>query len=388
MKTELYIHIPFCVKKCNYCDFLSFSSNENDRSRYVDAVLRQIEEESSNLCLSGNVPEISSIYMGGGTPSVLGAEEISRIMSKVFTCFNVDSDSENTIEVNPGTIELCKLKELKNAGFNRISIGMQSTKNETLRMLGRIHTYDEFYQNYVNSREAGFDNINIDVMMGLPEQSLDEVMSTVSDVISLNPEHISAYSLIIEEGTPFYKQYGNIEGPVVGEELERKMYWETVDLLASAGYSHYEISNFAKPTFESRHNSGYWKRTPYIGIGLGASSLMRQVEMDTGEKSECRIRNLTNFEDYIRNPLGKDSVTELSIEEQMDEFMFLGLRMSRGVDLDEFRKIYKTDAFVRYEKSLMKLVKEELIKIDNSFVKLTRKGVDYGNYVFSQFFLE
>lgn len=388
MKTELYIHIPFCVKKCNYCDFLSFKADEETRAQYVESLANQIKEESFAAKARDEDVTISSIYMGGGTPSVLSADEISYIMSKVYEYFCVESDSENTIEVNPKTAEICKLKSIKEAGFNRVSVGMQSADNAELKMLGRIHDFEAFEICYVNIREAGFNNVNIDVMTGLPKQTLDTLMSTTDKVVKLNPEHISAYSLIIEENTPFYETYGQIEGPVVGEELERKMYWECVKYLEEAGYGHYEISNFSKEGFHSRHNCGYWTGVPYIGVGLGASSLF----LDTGGDNKplmsgCRLRNTDNIKDYLYNPMTKVSREDINKEMMMDEFFFLGLRMMQGVDTDEFVKRFSVNPYERYKEAFAALLRDELIAKKGSRVSLTRKGTDYGNYVFSCFII-
>lgn len=388
---ELYVHIPFCVRKCNYCDFLSFACNEEVIEKYVKALITQIEEESNIAKNRGYYDKVSSIYFGGGTPSRLSGEQIKAIMSKLYECFDVADDSENTIEVNPGTVELCKLKDIRSSGFNRVSIGMQSTHNDELAMLGRIHDYDGFLECFDLVRQTGFDNVNVDVMTALPEQNEEKLKSTLDRVIKLNPEHISAYSLIIEEGTPFYEKYGELDEPVVGQELERKLYHMTADILTKAGYRQYEISNFAKEGFYSRHNSGYWDRTGYIGLGLGASSLIRiagergSLESSENISNDARIRNVSDIDKYLKNPMLKEEVTSISISEAMDEFMFLGLRKTEGVNLDAFYEEFKERAQEIYKPSIDKFIAENLVEFHNSNLKLTRKGVDYGNYVFAGF---
>lgn len=389
MKTEIYIHIPFCVKKCNYCDFLSFSMNESDRELYVAALIEQIKHRALSANEHDKALVVSSIYVGGGTPSLLSSHQLHRIMSTIYECFDVEDICENTIEVNPGTLDLCKLKEIYAIGFNRISIGMQSTFDDELKMLGRIHTYEEFTQCYVNTRKAGFNNVNIDVMVALPGQSNDRVMSTIRRVIDFEPEHISAYSLIIEEGTNFYDKYGDIEGPVVGSTVERRMYWDSTDILVASGYRHYEISNYSKSSFESKHNCGYWKRVPYVGIGLGASSLQRGVLIDNRQDSklDMRIRNTTDINEYIENPNKVEENIIISFEEAMDEYVFLGLRMSDGININDFENTFGINIYDRYGTIIDKYVREELIDVSDNKMKLTRKGIDYGNYVFSGFML-
>lgn len=380
---KLYIHIPFCVRKCNYCDFLSFALDDSAKEKYVAALLQQIEIESKIAKEKGYYHKVSSIYMGGGTPSCLTGNQIKQIMDKVYECFDIAGDSENTIEVNPGTVELCKLKEIKEAGFNRISIGMQSGDDEELKELGRIHKYSDFVECYQNARAAGFGNINVDVMTALWGQTKEKLTATLNKLIELNPEHIAAYSLIIEEDTPFYEKYGDIEGPVIGEDAERELYHMTADILHNAGYEHYEISNFSrKESLRSDHNCGYWRRIPYIGLGLGAASLIRY---DIDKTCEMRIQNTTDLEKYLNNPMLKEEETIVSKEEAMDEYMFLGLRMSDGVSPEEFADLYGENMNEIYGSAIEKLLKQKLIKTKNGRYSLTQEGIDYGNYVFSMF---
>lgn len=390
MKTELYIHIPFCVKKCNYCDFLSFSADDEAKEKYVLALIQQIEQQSHLAAMRDGNIIISSIYMGGGTPSVLSQGQIARIMQTVYRCFDISEDAEVTIEVNPKTADIYKLEAMRQSGFNRISIGLQSSIDEELKMLGRIHNYDEFEECYVNSRKSGFGNVNVDIITALPNQSLDDIMSTISKVIRLRPEHISAYSLIIEPGTPFYKEYSSIDGPVVGQKLERQMYWACTDELARYGYNHYEISNYAQVSYEGHHNSGYWKRVPYIGVGLGASSLIYEKDAQTDQlnpKVSKRFRNVSELGKYIKNPNLYEDEEYIDENDSMNEYAMLGLRMKKGIDIREFEQIFEVDFFERYKDVCNKYQKEKLIEITDDSVRLTRLGIDYGNYVFGGFLL-
>lgn len=374
-KLELYIHIPFCVKKCNYCDFLSGSYDDNIKQKYVDALICEIEKESGDY----QDYEVDTIYFGGGTPSTLQTNEITRIMSIIERCFNVGEYSEKTIEVNPGTVDLCKLNALKKSGFNRISIGMQSADEAELKMLGRIHSWEELVKCYEASRKALFDNINIDVMTALPGQDISKLDYTLDKVIALNPEHISAYSLIIEEGTKFYDLYGENDEPVVGEEMERKLYWHCVDRLNEAGYKQYEISNFAKEGFCSRHNCGYWTGVEYLGLGLGAASFVNI----NGKR--LRLRNTEDMKRYLKEPLEKLERIEVTIEDSIEEFMFLGLRMRRGVSKSEFTKRFDRNIEEIYGDDIKELVDKGLLSDKGDAIFLTDMGIDYGNYVFSRF---
>ena len=383
---ELYIHIPFCIRKCNYCDFLSFACDDSKKEAYVRALIEQINRESLDVSRDCKV---ISIYFGGGTPSVLKGEWLVDIIQEIKSDFSLSDDCEITIEVNPGTVDMDKLHKLYNAGFNRISIGMQSADDDELRMLGRIHDFAEFESCYANARMAGFSNINVDVILALPGQDEAGLDRTLDKVVALDPEHISAYSLIIEEGTPFYEKYGDIEGPVIGEELERSLYWNCIHKLEKAGYKQYEISNCAKAGYESRHNSGYWTLTAYLGFGLGASSLITNgifLKNLYGE-NEVRICNTPEFDEYLMDPCKKAEVTTLSSDESMEEYMFLGMRMRRGICEEDFERRFGVSVENVYAKIINNLICDGLVARDAGWIKLTDKGVDYGNYVFSKFLL-
>ncbi len=390
---ELYIHIPFCVKKCDYCDFLSFPADNRTQRRYVDAVQKEI------IYYGALYPDrkITTIFIGGGTPSWLDEEEIVRILHTVREAFAVEHDAEITIECNPGTATAHKLVRYREAGINRISIGLQSAHNEELALLGRIHTWEQFLKTYDLARKAGFSNINVDLMSALPGQTLETFSDTLKKVLALKPEHLSAYSLMIEEGTPFYERYredekhreaGEPTELLPDEEQEYAVTKLTQRVLMEAGYHWYEVSNFAKPGYECRHNIGYWKRADYLGIGIGAASLIDNV----------RYANVRDLEEYckeceslweelnIRKTLCS-STEPVTREEQMEEFMFLGLRMTEGVSRAEFEQYFGTTIEAVYGDVLRQLQKEGLLVKQEGRICLTERGMDVNNYVVEQFML-
>ncbi|MCR5687840.1 MAG: radical SAM family heme chaperone HemW [Lachnospiraceae bacterium] len=372
---EIYIHIPFCEKKCNYCDFLSGPADPKVRQLYVNALVNEIRERAAKI---GRGEKVTTIYFGGGTPSILETEQTGAILATLFEEFDVTDDAEITIEVNPKSAG-GKLQFLRGVGFNRVSIGMQSAHAEELELLGRIHTHDDFLKCFWGAREAGFNNISVDIMTAIPGQTEEMLAETVNTVLRLSPEHISAYSLMIEKGTPFYERFGETEGPVVGEETERRLYWMTVDMLKSHGYRHYEISNFAKPDFESRHNMGYWKREHYLGMGLGASSCMPE------DGAEVRSRNTTSIEAYLKDPLAREESSILTRDEMIEETVYLGLRMMDGVDTDDFQKKFGVTLRSLYGDTIDDLSAQGLVYEGSSSLSLTDMGIDYGNHVFAQF---
>lgn len=362
----IYVHIPFCVRKCAYCDFLSFNADLEMHNQYVNSLCKQIDVTKDNR-------PVASIYIGGGTPSVIDPELIVHILCKLKARFMILPKAEITIEVNPGTVKEDSLKKYYEAGINRLSIGLQSADDAELELLGRIHSYDDFLKTYELARSVGFNNVNVDIMTALPNQTGDVLSRTLDKVIALNSEHISAYSLIIEEGTPFFSKYK--EGPVMEEDEERKLFYLCRDRLADAGYEHYEISNFAKPGFYSRHNTSYWKRIDYYGLGLGASSLI----------NNHRIKNTSDISTYIDDPFLKEEDILLSKKDMMEEFMFLGLRMIRGVNTADFNEAFHADFSEIYGNATDKLLGEGLLEKDGDIIRLSNKGIDYGNYVFSMF---
>ncbi len=371
----LYIHIPFCKQKCLYCDFVSFPKREEKQEEYIEAVIQELTAKAK--------PEyqITTIYIGGGTPSYLPLGGIKRVMQKVREQYNVLKEAEITIEVNPGTVTKEKLEEYLSVGINRISIGLQETDNLLLQTIGRIHTYEEFLENYMLAKEAGFQNINVDLMIGLPGQNLENIKKSVSNIIALNPEHVSVYSLILEEGTPLNSKIEKGELTLPEEELERMEYWYVKNKLELAGYKHYEISNFAKPKKESKHNTSCWKQEEYLGIGLAAHSYIDGV----------RFSNIENLEEYLQNAKqkqwGKNKIIQemQTIEDKQKEYMLLGLRMLKGVSIQEFKAKYGNNPIYLYRNALQKLVEEKLITIDLDTIKLTNKGLDLANIVWEEF---
>lgn len=374
---ELYIHIPFCVRKCAYCDFLSNPANQKMREAYVDALVKEIrayKEMASDYV-------VTTIFLGGGTPSVLDGAQMKRIFAALREIFEVCPGAEITMEANPGTVTREKLKAYQEAGINRISFGLQSVNNEELKMLGRIHTYEEFLESYWLARECGFENINIDLISAIPKQTLKSWEETLTKVIQLDPEHISAYSLIIEEGTPFAKIYGEGcagEKELPSEEEEREIYQRTEVLLGEAGYHRYEISNYAKDGKECRHNLGYWERKEYLGIGLGASSLINNM----------RFHNIEDLTSYIQNSESLEKIQcereTLSETEQMEEFIFLGFRKMQGISENEFAEIFGQSIQACYGANIERLKQEGLLLEENGFLKLTKQGIDISNYVFAE----
>ncbi len=384
MKISLYIHIPFCVRKCLYCDFLSGPDTSRVRFSYVDALIREIGLYKNNADW-----EVISIFFGGGTPSILEEGLISKILSAVKGTFKLAKDCEITIEVNPGTANKARVIEYKEAGINRLSIGLQSANNEHLKTLGRIHTVEEFKTTYDEAVRAGFDNINVDLMSGIPGQTVDDHVKNLEYLLSLDPvpKHISSYGLIIEEGTPFYSMYGEdakgkCEKKLPAEEEERKMYYITDDILTKAHFHRYEISNYALPGFESRHNKVYWERGNYLGLGLGSSSMVENVRWKNTEDMDEYLSLMQNDE----APIIKEKHV-LSIEEQMEEFMFLGLRMMKGVSVSEFERTFGCPFLSEYRKAVDKYTGLKLLDFDGDTIRLTKAGIDVSNTVMSEFIL-
>lgn len=376
---ELYLHIPFCVSKCKYCDFLSAPSGEEQRQIYVERLCRRIRYWSDVIHNYGY--EIVSIFVGGGTPSILTEAQITQVFEAVHESFPIREDAEITLEMNPGTDVKDKLPVYRELGINRLSMGLQSADNEELKCLGRIHTYEDFRQVYQWAREAGFTNINVDLMSAIPGQTLESYEDTLRKVADLEPEHISAYSLIIEEGTPFYERYG--EGrhaeELPNEDIERQMYVRTGEILEDYGYHRYEISNYAKDGYECRHNLGYWDRKEYLGLGAGASSLMDHIRW----KEPDHIGPSTGLVLEER-----EDFTRLSRKDEMEEFMFLGLRKIKGVSEQDFYKSFKVSMDEEYKDNIENLIKEGLLVREEDRIRLTDQGIDLSNYALSQFLLE
>lgn len=370
-KISLYIHIPFCVRKCLYCDFPSFSGMESIFDDYVRMLCREIDETYSDY----RGMEVKSIFIGGGTPSVLPPALLGRISDKIFSRFDVDSKAEITIETNPGTLDAKKLAEMKSMYFNRLSMGLQAWQDRLLKKLGRIHTADEFETNFLQARDAGFKNINVDLMFALPAQSLDDWQETLEKVIKLRPEHISAYSLIIEEGTPFFDMFDRGELKETDEETDRKMYYLAKEMLSDKSYKQYEISNFAREGFECYHNKVYWRTEEYHGFGLGAHSYSDGV----------RFHNTYDMKEYLRGEGLRLDKEFLSLQEKQEEFMFMGLRMNEGVSEAEFLRRFGESMDSVYGDEIKELISEELLVKKDGRLSLTDRGVDISNSVFEKF---
>lgn len=419
---ELYIHIPFCVRKCGYCDFLSAPADAAVQTAYMEALLQEVKwagklcrgaesrgkapgAENRLLAQSGN-QSVETIFVGGGTPSVLEPDWMLRLFETIYGCFSVAADAEITMEANPGTLTKEKLNYYKKAGINRLSLGLQSMDNRELKELGRIHTAEEFLENFYMAREAGFHNINIDLMSALPGQTVSSWEQTLGRIAELLPEHISAYSLMIEEGTPFWERYGEGGGPskeaegadrqygssflppLPSEEEDRAMYHRTKILLEQAGYRRYEISNYARPGFACRHNVGYWTRVPYLGLGLGAASFYE------GE----RFSNVTELERYLAltkegpgnaavPPWRKDRQI-VSERDAMEEFMFLGLRLTAGIYAADFRRMFGEEIEAVYGAVLERLTGQGLLERTAGGWRLSEWGLDVSNCVLAEFLLE
>jgi oxygen-independent coproporphyrinogen-3 oxidase len=459
-RLELYIHIPFCVKKCDYCDFLSFPEEGKTQIRYIHALLEEIRFWGDRM----GEYTVPTIYIGGGTPSWLAPELIASVMREIFAHFHVETDAEVSIECNPGTVTAAKLDMYKAAGINRLSIGLQSADNEELKILGRIHTYEKFLKTYELARNAGYDNINIDLMSGIPYQTLEKFMRTLQQVLRLKPEHLSVYSLIVEKDTPFYsrykfdavKQQAGLRTEILPTEDEvYRIMKATQDILARAGYEQYEISNFAKPGYACRHNIGYWTRENYLGMGLGAASLIENVRYtntrdlydymyqcerlsDKPQEAFSAVEEQTEgaqeakeepeatgqaaeaqpLEEEHAMPAGLSGLTELTIpaefaeageqsgaangwfgcnlhteadivsrKAQIEEFMFLGLRMKEGIARADFERDFGVPIEAVYPEIIGKLRKQGLLDMAEGRLTLTDRGMDLANYVMSKFLL-
>lgn len=370
---EIYIHIPFCAKKCEYCDFLSGPAGGKEQRAYVQALLKEIRAAEE-----GQGRSVSSIFIGGGTPSLLKEDLLGSILNEIYKKFNLEPGAEISIEVNPGTVSSKKLEAYRRMGINRLSIGLQSTDDRELKTLGRLHNYAQFLETYQAAGNAGFDNINIDLMSALPDQTYEGWVANLRRTAELSPAHISAYSLIIEEGTPFAMRELNLPD----EETEYRMYEDTAAILEEYGYEQYEISNYAKKGRRCRHNVGYWTRCDYLGLGLGAASLW-------GKK---RFSNTADMEEYLRNSAfpGRIRLMEpvVSREDEMAEFMFLGLRMTEGVSEAAFRQGFGVEMREIYGEVLKKYTGMELLEEKDGRIFLTRKGIHVSNSVMSDFLLE
>ena len=372
----IYIHIPFCKQKCFYCDFCSFANKNEMQGKYVETVINEIKNITHKEKYT-----VTTIYLGGGTPSILNPDYIKSILQEIKSSFEILDDAEITIEINPGTVNEEKLKKYKEYGINRLSIGLQSANDKILKKIGRIHDYKQFEETFFYARKCGFKNINVDLMIGLPTQAVEDVKQTLEKIIQKNPEHISVYSLIIEEGTIIEKLINENKLQLPDEETERIMYWTVVNELKENGYNQYEISNFSKKTYEYQHNTNCWKQKQYIGLGTSAHSYLNKK----------RYSNTNNIEEYIKNIQENNISKNITIHEEqteestMNEYMLLGLRMIQGININEFKQKFKIDPTIKYKETLEKLQKENLIQITKTSIKLTKQGIDFGNIVWEEF---
>lgn len=403
---ELYIHIPFCVRKCNYCDFLSLPADEDTQRQYVKALCKEIFYYGAHC----RDYVVSTVYIGGGTPSWLWESDMAEIMDAVHKNFALLPDAEVSVECNPGTVTAQKFAVYRQSGINRISLGLQSAQNVELKMLGRIHTWEQFLKTYELARAGGFSNINVDLMSSLPGQHTATYADSLQKVCRLKPEHISAYSLIIEKGTPFYDLYkfdavkqraGMVTDALPTEDEVYEMTKLTEEMLKENGYVHYEVSNFAQPGYACRHNIGYWTRVNYLGMGLGASSLMENIRYTNTSDLYTYLEQV----DVIREGIWENKRSDGTIEQlpatnlhasaesvgkyaQMEEFMYLGLRMIDGVSRDDFMHSFGMPIEAVYQKVLNHLQEEELLERRAGRIYLTPKGQDVSNYALSQFLFD
>lgn len=378
----IYIHIPFCKQKCKYCDFISYSNKEEKIKEYIKALQKEIQ-----IKLKKYQKEylVDTIYLGGGTPSYIEPEKIEDIIKIVKNIIQMKENVEITIEVNPGTVTKRKLEIYKNVGINRLSIGLQTTNHERLKQIGRIHTYEMFLETYQMAKEVGFTNINVDLMIGLPKQRLKEIETDLENILLLQPNHISIYSLIVEEGTVLEKELREGKLILPEEDLEREMYWKVKEILEKNEYEHYEISNFAKKGYQSKHNWNCWNQKEYLGFGIAAHSYMNNI----------RYSNIDNLQEYIEQMQYAEKIEDLkkieqiqevqNKEEKQKEYMLLGLRKLKGISIQEFKKIFLENPIYLYRKELDKLVKEELIEVDLDSIRLSNRGLDLANLVWEEF---
>lgn len=386
----LYIHIPFCVKKCKYCDFNSYKMDIDAKKRYIEDLKIEMELYSNKLYKDNKYKKkedyhlnsddtITSIFVGGGTPSILTSDEIREIFTSVRAMFNIDKNAEITIECNPGTLTLEKLKTMKDIGINRLSIGLQAVQEQHLNFIGRIHTYEEFEKNYKDALSVGFKNINIDLMYSLPNQTLCDWKETLQKVSDLNPTHISAYSLILEEGTELYNMYENNKFELIDENMDIEMYEYTINYLKSKGYNQYEISNYSKDGYNCEHNILYWECEHYIGLGAGAS----------GYINKNRYNNLESLDDYHlsltkrEKPIQENEI--LSEKDMIEEKIFMGLRMNKGIEFEDFKKKFGLDFREKYNKQIEMLLDRKLINQSFEGIQLTQKGREISNSIFIEF---
>lgn len=372
----IYVHIPFCKSKCLYCDFTSYTDKNTEIRRYVDCLKREINYRSKDEYL------VKTIFFGGGTPSIIDGKYIVEILSEINNAYIVDKNAEITIEINPGTIDKHKLEKYKEAGINRISIGLQSSKKELLKEIGRIHTYEDFENTVKLAKDVGFTNINVDLMIGIPNQTIYDVEDTLDKVLALDLTHISVYSLIYEDGTLMTKMVDEGKLLEVDEEIERYMYWYAKRRLEDNGFIHYEISNFAKPSYRCKHNLDCWNQKEYLGFGVAAASYIDNFRIKNTDSLEKYINNI-NSDKYYKNLIIEE---KQDIDEQMKEFVILRLRMTEGFKASDFTAKFNKDVYKVFESQMDRLLSDGLIIAEEfGYLKLTKKGLDLANIVWGEF---
>ena len=366
MRTDigLYVHVPFCVRKCNYCDFASVSADSVFRDKYIAHLCSEIQSYEREK------PRINSVFFGGGTPSLLSPKDIYLLRKKIDDAFILNDNTEFTVEVNPGALTVESLLAFLDCGVNRFSIGLQSIHENEMKILGRIHNYEDFLSTYKLLRHHGAANVSVDLMFGIPKQSVQSFEKTLSEIIEIAPEHLSAYGLILEEGTPLYKAKSSLNLP--NEDEERQMYFLACEKLSGAGYQHYEISNFSRKGYSCRHNLKYWKDEEYIGVGLSAHSYYKGV----------RYGNSRRFDEYFANK-GRE-LNELSDEDVKFEYTMLALRLSEGISLSDYENRFHENFLNGKEKTVSNLAKNELVAVEDGRLFLTEKGFWVSNSVITE----
>lgn len=388
---ELYLHIPFCARKCGYCDFLSGPADKETQRQYMEALFQEVRQVGQKSELPPQYAKetagsrVTSVFIGGGTPSLVEPGWIEALLAEIRAAFSLEEGAEITLEANPGTLSAQKLRRYRGAGINRLSMGLQSMDNTELERIGRIHTREEFLSNYYWAREAGFSNINVDLMSALPGQTALSWEETLRQTAALGPEHISAYSLIVEEGTPFWELYGSRPWLLPSEEEDREMYHRTKTLLEAAGYERYEISSYARPNAECTHNIGYWTRIPYLGLGLGASSFY-------GGQRFSNTREMTRYLAAAKTEDMPERIREntefLTRQDAMEEFMFLGLRLTRGIRKEDFRRAFGQGVEEIYGTVLERFTEQGLMLWTGEGWRLSEWGLDVSNTVLAEFLLD
>ena len=406
----IYIHIPFCKKKCYYCDFVSFSNKQNLAEDYIHTIKTEINNYFDNKKILENY-NVTTIYIGGGTPSYIDEKYILEILelleNKLKNNQTKFKDMEITIEVNPGTVNKEKLEQYRKAKINRLSIGLQSTNNNILKEIGRIHTFEQFLETYQMAKAVGVENVNVDLMIGLPNQTIEDIKISLKEVMQLNPTHISVYSLIIEEGTVIAQKIEHHQLQEMDEELERNMYWYVKNTLELNGYKHYEISNFAKEGKEAKHNMNCWLQKEYIGIGVAAHSYLNGVRYSNSTEISQYITRINQLNEQVIEDILKltdkisDNIIEMNLKEKIEtiyeieeiqtledkkkEYLLLGLRKIEGVQISKFKEKYVDNPIFLFRKELEKLVEEKLVVIDGDYIRITNKGLDLANLVWEKF---